>query len=173
MKPANAEWLLAIDPGKRHCGVAIFRHGRLINAATVHTTQTDPMGLARRVWDWYVNVRVPYGSDGTVAVVVENPQSYRTDAIDEHLESLRNTITAIEELISPLRPHKLRPFTWKGNVPKPIHHARLARILGPEASVILGQPPQIFHDTWDAVGLGLYALGRTGRGGRAAPGQEQ
>ena len=57
---------------------------------------------------------------------------------------------------------KYLPGQWKGNVPKKPHHKRILRVLDDEE---LGNMADSNHDTLDAVGIGLFALGRTKRGG--------
>ena len=53
------------------------------------------------------------------------------------------------------------PVTWKGNVPKQIHHARILSALAPsEQSVVArcltGTSPKYREDAMDAVGLSQY-----------------
>lgn len=59
---------------------------------------------------------------------------------------------------------KYRPGAWKGNVPKAIHHRRLATALHWH---LVQHPivPFSEHDTWDAIGIGAFHLGLTKRGG--------
>lgn len=57
-------------------------------------------------------------------------------------------------------PEPVRPFAWKGNVPK---HIMLERI---KMHILNGPTPLVEnHNELDAIGLGLFALGRMGRGG--------
>lgn len=85
------------------------------------------------------------------------------------------------------------PREWKGSVPKPVHHKRLWEVLAPGERALLGGPvtiviidaacrkgglskwsrpgasyyPRSFelHNILDAVGLGLFHIGRFGKGG--------
>lgn len=50
------------------------------------------------------------------------------------------------------------PSSWKGNVPKRIHNARTLARLTPEERVIV--PANARHDVIDAIGIGLWRLGR-------------
>ena len=57
------------------------------------------------------------------------------------------------------------PRTWKGNVPKRIHHPRIRAALSPDERDILqiglDTAPKGHHkEILDAVGIGLWALGR-------------
>lgn len=54
---------------------------------------------------------------------------------------------------------------WKGSVPKRIHHDRIAKILSPAERAVIAEvavrvPAGLLHNVWDAVGLGLWGLGR-------------
>jgi hypothetical protein len=51
----------------------------------------------------------------------------------------------------------VQPRTWKHSVPKPIHHARISKALT-DAERRLAEGAR--GDTWDAIGLGLWKLGR-------------
>ena len=62
-------------------------------------------------------------------------------------------------------PEYVEPFRWKGSIPKDIHHARIwARLTPVEQAVVSeaarGMAPSKRHNVMDAVGLGLYAIGR-------------
>ena len=67
-----------------------------------------------------------------------------------------------------LRPLELRYHTaqqWKGSVPKRVHHPRIAQKLTPEERAVVAEcavrvPASLLHNVWDAVGLGLWGLGR-------------
>jgi hypothetical protein len=56
----------------------------------------------------------------------------------------------------------VEPGTWKGRLPKEIHQPRILATLTPEelALVMAVKPPSLRHNTIDAVGIGLYHLGR-------------
>jgi hypothetical protein len=59
----------------------------------------------------------------------------------------------------------VKPATWKGQIPKDVHHRRArARLLAEEVRVLervlLGVPAAKQHNVLDAVALGLYAVGR-------------
>lgn len=62
------------------------------------------------------------------------------------------------------------PSEWKGSVAKNVHHSRLWGHLGPAeralvAEVAAGMAPSKRHNMMDAIGIGLFALGRTRCGG--------
>ena len=54
-----------------------------------------------------------------------------------------------------------RPHQWKGQVPKDIAIKRFQKRLSvDELSRIESAPKSLQHNVWDAVGLGLYYMGR-------------
>jgi hypothetical protein len=55
------------------------------------------------------------------------------------------------------------PQTWKGSVPKKIHHKRLLAVLESDEIELLPKRPRAKnydHNLLDAVGIGLWKLGR-------------
>lgn len=63
------------------------------------------------------------------------------------------------------------PTSWKSNVPKRIHHERIRAALEPweleKAESLLRRVRKSNHkEAWDAIGIGLYHLGRIDSAGR-------
>lgn len=59
----------------------------------------------------------------------------------------------------------VEPRTWKGQVPKDVHHARIWATLAQDERLVVdravsGLAPSKRHNVLDAVGLGLYGVGR-------------
>jgi hypothetical protein len=63
----------------------------------------------------------------------------------------------------------VRPWQWKGQTPKEIHHERIrAKLDASETAIVTGGtarfgarlPKSKAHNVLDAVGLGLFAVGR-------------
>lgn len=156
--------LVSVDPGKRRCGVALWVDGVLVWAGRVAGRQR------RGHWSSVVvaqAVAVEVRNRGGVgaAWVVEDQQDYpgqgaKTADLDA-LRAVVRSLRAVSESLSTVRPSE-----WKGNVPKAVHHRRVRAVL---SSAELGRLSSLDLDTLDAVALGLWALGRVGRGGvRAA-----
>lgn len=132
--------LLAIDPGKTRCGYAHFVEGVLAECGM-----------------WTVGACFPCTPH---AIVCEVPSVYDTrgrrgdqqDLISVAVSAGR-AIEASGAVVCEL----VQPRTWKGQVPKKAHHARMALVLKDDEMVLLsGQD----HNVWDAVGLGLWKLKR-------------
>lgn len=103
--------------------------------------------------------------DRYVVVLCERPTIYPNSKVPP-ADIITLAITA-GRLVCPLADHGARvdwvePRTWKGQVPKQIHHARIFGQLSPtEQSVVdvclRGVNPKYREDAMDAIGLGQYA----------------
>lgn len=156
--------LAAVDLGKWKVGVALFTLGRLSGAWTVHNS--------RRPWDPADTADAILGQLRAFPVdcwVCEWPQAY-PGASARQVRDL-DTLKAVGNACAAKGvawAERYQPRQWKGGVPKPIHHSRLRTFLGEDERWAI--PPLDEHDAWDAIGIGLYALGRTQKGAIAPPG---
>lgn len=149
MKP---EGLLAIDPGVHVFGWAFF-HKEL--TACGLTTIAEPS------WPWSMWL--------LERLVVEVPQVYSQRHWKGDPNDLVDVALAAGIVIG--RTHAgavltTRPHEWKGNVPKAVHQLRVLALLDTSERDILdgcGVVRSKLHNVVDAVGLGLWALGRTAR----------
>lgn len=100
---------------------------------------------------------------------METPKDYVNFGVAKaDLKRLRATLAAIALVArrAGWGTAYVEPHAWKGNVPKTVHHNRLRGVLGPgDAAVALPGDPGYDHNVADAVALGLYRVGRVGRGG--------
>jgi hypothetical protein len=193
-RPAAPEHVLVtLDPGGDRCGVAAWyvagdhdRQGRLLGAAWL------PVG---EVVAW-AEARAAEAAGGSVAAparplawswVVEAPH-LRGDSHAQRrgVDALKRTLRRLRAAVRRGRRRwtwtAVRPSAWKANVPKPIHHLRIRRFLGIGEEILIGigaldheagarggyQP-----DRADAIGIGVWALGRCERGGVAPIGRPQ
>ena len=175
--------IVAIDPGKWHCGVAVGRdvsprYFELVSAHTVRIPKGSALRAARLADIVWGHCSEYLFTEDHVSFVAEGQQSYPGGSgKEDDLDALRETNDAIETRIRHVVAfdraptfRRVRPHAWKGNVGKTIHHARIYRALGrAELAHLTGQPPADFPDTWDAVGLLLFAARRVGRGGTVLP----
>jgi len=149
---------IAIDPAARGFAWARYDGGVLVGCGNIPKADLERV-LPDRGARW----------------VMETPQNYGTFGVAHgDLDKLRDTLREIEVwarsnggTIS-----YVKPFTWKGNVPKQIQHKRVFAILGETEQAIVGKPygAKYDHNTYDAVALGLWASGRAGRGSTNATG---
>ena len=137
--------LVAIDPGKS-TGWAAFDAVKALYACG-HTDGDRP------VFPWQRGV--------VETLVIEIPHTGPSKATVEDLLVLAFRAGLVAGIIGATQTRTVRPQEWKGSVPKRIHHERVKALLwAPELALLAGHP----HDTIDAIGLGLWALGRMGRG---------
>jgi len=139
--------LVTIDPGVHKSAIALWGGGRLLFADDLKNPEVF------RVVD-----RV-----GAVRLVIESPVLYPTKR-KQHKDvgDLLAVVNKIKALAVQAR--GVSPAEWKGQVPKKIHGDRIFNELTKEE--ILAVVSIKNHNTIDAIGLGLWVLGRLGRGGR-------
>ena len=146
--------LLSIDPGTR-TGWAEFANGRLVACGTTASPDFHPGPRPDRV-------------------VIERPTVYPHSQVPPNdIVSLAITAGRLSHALGEVE--WILPRQWKGQVPKPksrrvadyiIHRRVLARLDDAEAVIYLGgisAVPPTCCDLTDAVGLGLWALGRLER----------
>ena len=167
-------WLLAVDPGMRFPAAAVFLNGRLTDASRVKVPGALaklPVGERCRqvvtlVCAWAsARMREGYPSH----VVVEHPQVYsrrrsKGDPNDLLPLAMINGGVAMyfrAPVISPT------PSEWIGGIPKAAMGDPWAsprgRLLQSRLSELERATIVSTHDALDAVGIGLWALGRLGR----------
>lgn len=138
---------MSVDPGVRKCGVAVWRSGALVRA---YTTAEAPEGEVPPEL-----LELP--SDAVW--VVETPRSYPVLRVTHRdVARLRSAAFAIETAVQPSTWRVVYPADWKGQMPKRVCRERIRGRLAPEElDCVAGR---VTHDAWDAVGVGLWALGR-------------
>ena len=155
--------MICVDPGLRGCGVAEFVEGNLTRAAYVKNPREYGRGyeahrtMSRAVWNWI-------GSGAFERVIIEFPRIYPGSAQQKgDLNDLLDIagvggaiadacLTSVEAVI---------PSDWKGQVPKDVMTARISKaILQNERAGIEKCPASLMHNVLDAVGIGMWKLGR-------------
>lgn len=166
--------ILAVDPGLRTCGCALFYpdSGRL-HAATLVQGPKDLDGpeqwraMAAAVRGWHVGGGAPVST-----VVVERMPAQGRDIPSRTL--LLHELTAVGAWVMALHPHAaLRavfPHEWEGNLrrPKdvdqdPVVHRVKSRLSAKELARVELPARSLQHNVYDAVGIGLFHLGRLDR----------
>jgi hypothetical protein len=148
--------LLAIDPGN-HTGWAVFVNDQLYKCGTV--TPFDWGTLEPPPFDWGTLEPPPFGF-----VLIEEPTIYPHSKADPaNIMALQLKVGQLKQLFESRGYHVelVQPRTWKGQVPKEIHHRRVRAALTPAELARI--PKSHTHDTLDAIGLGLWRTGRMKR----------
>jgi hypothetical protein len=142
--------LIAIDPGKT-TGWALFYKGPLYSAGVCSRDQFFK-GLPL--------------AGPSYSVVIENPRWYPHDYTDV------NDLLDLAVLVGEIKQHYairdaavelVWPRTWKGNAPKNMMTKRILSRLTPEELAVVPVRPRartVDHNAADAIGLGLWKLGR-------------
>ena len=100
--------------------------------------------------------------------IIEMPMIYPTTPNPNDIVTLAADIGWWEYQFQGSRCARTWPTSWKGQVPKEIHHTRLMKALtAGEAAIIPKLPKTKLHNCLDAVALGMWKVGRMGRGGTA------
>jgi len=170
--------LLAVDPGLRGCGVALFDEG---TKTLLRADYVKGSAKAERAEAWAeMAVAVDNWTDTQPRIVIEFPQVYKrqhmsarkkgTDPND--LLQLAAVVGAITSCVSSIDVAVLLPMEWKGQVDKAVMWDRalkrlsteeLSRVPGPN---VPGKPrvlKSLAHNMHDAIMLGLVHLGRLGK----------
>ena len=148
--------IIAIDPGVRMCGVALFHD----------SDDGDPETRAGRLYHArWVPVRNLHLFAHDAELVVEMPRIYRGSGQQKgDLNDLLDLATVVGycEGIFHGSHRRVFPAQWKGQVPKKIMNARvLSRLDDVEKAAIVSVGAKD-HNILDAIGIGLWALGRLG-----------
>lgn len=149
--------LVSIDLGKRVSGIAVFENGLLREAFEI----TVPCGRARSMahdiiesafeaagqpdkWKprWVAEKMLDYGSKG---------------GRKANLEQLRQVSRAMADM--GCAPELVTARKWKGSITKGVTRIRVLEALALEETYT-----ELTKETVDAIGIGLYVLGRVGRG---------
>lgn len=140
--------LITVDPGVKKSAIALWSYqDELLFADDLSNSEVTRILIKLR----------------SVRLLVETPVLYlyqrkkHKDVGD--LARVAKCFKAISK-----RGEGVQPSVWKGQVPKKVHGARIIEALKKEE---IEKAMSIKnHNTIDAVGIGLWALGRLSRGGR-------
>ncbi len=172
-----SRYVLAVDPGKIQAGVAIFCGQTLVHA-TLARNPTDKPGsdgpevwrnTARAVSHTYVQyitgegfgIGVPIFPD---RLVLEVPQIYRA-GLQKGDQADIGALFGVDGAIASLYDCPVtwyHPAKWKQQVPKAVMCNRImGRLTDDEKKAVDPSVPKgLLHNVVDAVGIGLFYLGR-------------
>lgn len=160
--------LLALDPGIRGAGVAIFVDGQLTRCAYVKNEMKKGSGpaecvtMADAVDEWISGKEID-------EVIVEWPRVYqrgggRTKGDPNDLLALVGVDCALVAFLMPNDVSHVEPSQWKGQMTKEVVEVRVRSRLAPSEMIALDEGAReaksMAHNMVDAVGIGLHHLGR-------------
>ena len=133
--------MICIDPGVKLCGGAVFRGPELVWARYL-PKELMPIALEH--------------------LVIEMPRIYPGSGQQKgDLNDLLNLAAVVGWLEGQTDDSsRVFPAAWKGQVPKKIMTARILSKLSPTELGCIEQIGAKTHNTIDAVGIGLWKLGR-------------
>ena len=167
MRTSSSGFVLAVDPGLRCVGVALFKDGVLVRAAALRGPAT---GRGPAVWSAYADLVhtwvLPHivGRFGPWRLVVEMMKVQvkgRADPAD--LIELAGVTGAIVGRLSSWSAEGFEPSVWKGQVPRDIYGARVEAHLRAEglwSRVEVPSRATELNDAMHAAGLGRWYLAR-------------
>lgn len=153
------DYTIAIDPGMRRLGWALFLTDRLVRAGALTCSLTDAGAVAVFYAQALALVLYPTHS------VMELPQIYPGPRQKGDPNDLISIAAVGALVVGYLRPKTLRfvsPADWKGQLPKDVSHHRIFDKLSILERSVLDELPatQARGDAMDAIGIGLYGVGR-------------
>jgi len=177
--------LLAVDPGLNGCGAALLHGDELAMAAYTKSTASKTDDLGARVQRMAASVHLSvlrhrYGGEIST-VLVEWPRFYPGKHVSGHaLLSLAGVAGAIFGTFLGVERRTVEPPEWKGNLEPEAMIARIRGRLTPEERGVVvlpagscavcsrpeppfvdcEKPSCLAHNVFDAVGIGLWAVGR-------------
>lgn len=150
--------LAAIDPGRRCSGWAIFSGARLIKTGGVtDVTLPEAFAMFLDLFDRYSP------DDGIIEIPQVYQQKFWKGDPNDLIEVALYAGVAIAALSRHARFKMVRPHDWKGTVPKDIDNKHtLSKLTAEETAVFKGSgvKKKLEHNLIDAIGLGLWKLGR-------------
>ncbi len=156
--------MISIDPGVKTAGVACWEDDELISAwlSKGETWDRTAFNVLCCLEDHF-----PKEIILSAHAVIERPQVYR----EEFLKGDPNDLITLALMVGATagylinEPTLYYPREWKGQVPKDTMIERIKGKLSEEEyrRVDLPRAKSLHHNIWDAVGIGLYQLGRLGR----------
>jgi len=141
-------------------GVAVFVDGLLVDAYSTAPRHPGVRGpatwglVASAVWE-------PLMDAGADRVAIEGQQVYPRSIVDPNdVLQVSGVAGGLAAIAVALRAEvvSLLPSVWKGQAPKGVIKARSQRKLS--AAELARVRPGTTLDGWDAIGVGLYVLGR-------------
>ncbi|NNB91955.1 hypothetical protein [Corallococcus exiguus] len=164
--------LVSIDPGLRHCGVALFDvpSASLLCAGLPKNSEPAHGALSLASWASMAGAVQawlrPRIQDEPFQLVIELPRVYaaahqRGDQND--LIQLAGVVGTLGGALAPVTERRsVFPRDWKGTLDADAFIERIKQRLesAEHLRVELPAAHDLHHNVWDAIGIGLHALGR-------------
>jgi len=176
--PPGRNVLVALDPGLRECGVAVFDldNGELLAAGMPENPERKARGLA--AWARMAAAVVRYVSElldplrsagtlGSVSVASECPQVYtagKSKGDPNDLIELAGVVGRVAGGLGATSERSYLPREWKGTLDGDVMVERIRSRVDERpverSRVQLPRAQDKHHNVWDAIGVGLHVVGR-------------
>ncbi len=162
----------SLDPGVWKMGLAISRLAGPPHIEHACAVRVEPP------WTLHAAVEAVLGTTQRLLGglpqhwAIEHPRVYPgmgRVASSNDVEKLGDLAKLLAAEIRPLgcKVRLVRPEAWKGQMPKPVYHRRMAKYLTPSELPLLDAAyGDARLDVLDAIGIELFATGRCGRGAK-------
>jgi Holliday junction resolvasome RuvABC endonuclease subunit len=150
---------IAIDPGTKHCGWALFVDGRFDLCGLVRSSKQE---LPDRVRQMAREMPMVFADH----VVIERPEVYRSRFLKGDPNDLISVAIVVGALVQAAKGTAEvdlpKPKEWKGQAPKEVTDRRIRKALSVAEfskmqGLLRGVPLSLQHNVIDAVALGLWA----------------
>lgn len=156
--------VMAFDPGIRVAGLAVFGSSRLVYATVVRSPELTERGpvawlaMSKAVKQKLLDAGFPWLHE----VVVERMMVYRKQIGDpDNLLNLEGINGAVVATVDADAYYGYLARIWKKSLQKDYNLDLIESLLSPEElACIEDMPASIRHNAIDAIGLGLYHIGR-------------
>lgn len=155
--------VLAVDPGIRGCGVALFQDGQLDRAQYVE----NPCRRGCSLVEIRAMAEAVAGAQFSVArltLALEFPRVYpgpQQKGDQNDLLPLAGIVSALAAMYPLAQVRHYFPRDWKGTIDPDVLIERVKARLSPEEHARVELPrASLAHNVYDACGIGLHALGR-------------
>ncbi len=155
-----------IDLGKHKVGIGLGTKTQLVAATTTKTKPAEGGYSAEAVAKDALSWIEAHAQGRPVSYTIEWPAPRQGEivAVDD-IRSLQAVGKALIKLLGRgAKVVQVSPSSWKGTLPKDVHHKRLVKMLSSEELALMPSLDKE-HDTWDGLGLYLFGAGRSGRAG--------
>jgi hypothetical protein len=154
--------VIAVDPGTRQCGYAVFVGGAPVYCGLVKSKAST---VETRAIDMAVQLLEAYALSEPL-IVVERPVIYpdRRER-DNDIVDLALTAGIVGGALAAAGGVLLTPTprAWKGSVPKHVHNERTAARCPAAVELVNELPKGQRNHVYDAVGLALWGMERIGK----------
>lgn len=154
--------MITIDLGLNGCGFAEWVGDQMVRARYIKRIEGSASKAYQMAWTLYFRFCLPVSA--TETIIIERPRIYTKMKVDPadilNLFEVGATLQGMHG-----RPVEwIEPHQWKGSVDADVMTERIrSRLTQEELGGIESCPASLMHNIIDAVGIGLWVLGRLER----------